>query len=182
MNAKKLKKAMKKAKSNIKLFETRESGSVKVNKKGYRGVTTKRSKPTSTGIKKTQAATKTYTPKKKTYAKPDLGSAPMPDFHVYGAFDGIASNKGIASALNRVEREHPGTYEILQTYVNEGSITWKEIESYFATYYYDRPAGEEHFNYLTDPYAVYESGYQNFMEVVLDHVTLAREEMSANAV
>lgn len=145
-------------------------------KKGFRGQTTKRTKPITTTVKKTQQAIKIYKPKKKSYEKPAFGRMPKPDLHVYGVFDG-RTNKGIASALNRVEREYPGTYDILKALVEDGEITWGEIEKIFTRYYFeDRPEGVN-FNYLIDPYAIYSNGYENFMSAVLDQAEENRKTM-----
>lgn len=190
MNNRQLKKAL--AKSNIELFDAKKSKATRTaretkissargikrtsTKKGFRGVTTKISKPVSTTVKKTQQAIKTYKPKKKAYTKPEMGRIPKPDLHVYGVFDGRA-NKGIASALNRIEREYPGTYDTLKTLVENGEITWDEIEKIFTRYYFaDRPEGVN-FNYLIDPYAVYSDGYESFMSAVLDQAEANREKM-----
>lgn len=185
MSNKKLKKAMQKAQRNIQLFDSHESGSVRIGKhgqtssvrgikqtktkKGYRGATQKRSKPKSTTIKKTQAATKTYTPKKKTYSKPELtfGKEPRPDLHVYGPFDGLFSGRGhagVSGGLNRCERVYPGTFAILKQWVDEGRITWKDVQDSFAQYYFDeRNEDGTRYEYLLNPYEIFSSGYQNFM-------------------
>lgn len=193
MNKRQLKKAL--AKSNIELFDTKKSKATRTTretkissargikrtstKKGFRGQTTKRTKPITTTVKKTQQAIKTYTPKKKSYEKPAFGRMPKPDLHVYGVFDG-RTNKGIASALNRVEREYPGTYDTLKALVEDGDITWDAIEKNFTRYYFkDRPEGVN-FNYLIDPYAVYSDGYESFMSAVLDEAEANREKREAS--
>lgn len=177
MNNRQLKKAL--AKSNIELFDTKKSKATKTTrqtkisnargikrtstKKGFRGPTTKISKPVSS-YKKTQQATKVYTPKKKTYQSPAFGTMPKPDMHTYGPFDGFFSGrgaKGIAGGLNRVEREYPGTFDIINAWVEEGKITWNDVQDSFAEYYFDDREGR--FEYLLNPYEVFTSGYENFM-------------------
>ena len=147
-------------------------------KKGFRGQTTKRTKPITTTVKKTQQAIKIYKPKKKAYSKPEMGKMPKPDMHVYGMFDGVILNKGLAGALNRVERDYPGTHEILNGWVRSGAITWDEVGKHFYRYYFeDRPEGVN-FNYLIDQYAVYSEGYESFMTAVKELV----EERQQNAI
>lgn len=147
-------------------------------KANLRGEATKRTKPITTTVKKTQQATKTYKPKK-SYEKPGFGRMPKPDLHVYGIFDG-RTNRGIASALNRIEREYPGTYDTLRTLVEDGDITWDAIEKNFTRYYFeDRPEGVN-FNYLIDQYAVYSDGYESFMSAVLDEAEANREKKEAS--
>lgn len=189
MNKRQLKKAL--AKSNIELFDTKKSKATRTarkaktfnmsgsTKKGFRGQTVKITKPVNTKVKKTQQATKTYKPKKKSYEKPGFGRIPKPDLHVYGVFDG-RTNRGIASALNRIEREYPGTYDTLRTLVEDGDITWDAIEKNFTRYYFeDRPEGVN-FNYLIDQYAVYSDGYESFMSAVLDEAEANREKKEAS--
>lgn len=169
MNKRQLKKAL--AKSNIETRTTRETkisstrGIKRTStKKGFRGQTTKISKSVSTTIKKTQQATQTYKPKKK-YITPGFGSMPKPDLHVYGPFDGYFTGrgyKGVAGGLNRVEREYPGTFDTINAWVQEGRLTWKDVQDSFAEYYFD-DRGDDRFEYLLSPYEIYTSGYENFM-------------------
>lgn len=137
----------------------------RTNRKALRKANIKRLRKTQTRIKITKPKIATYAPKKKAYEKPAFGSIPKPDYHVYGPFDGFftgAGSKGISGGLNRVEREYPGTFDTINTWVQEGRITWIDVQDSFAEYYFD-DRGDNRFEYLLNPYEVFTSGYENFM-------------------
>lgn len=94
------------------------------------------------------------------------------DFHVSGAYDNFAygdkaiTNRGISGALNRLAMKYPELNTKIQEFLEVvGQVNGiQELQEMFAEAYFD--ARETSLNYEEDLYAVDESGYQEFINML----------------